>query len=134
MSEFRVSKTSEVNRCLNALYLVLLEPIARDVNRIVRAALADAYARGRDEADCEKASILDCVNTELRANHAGVQAVMTDDPCTVIRHLVDAAKRQGEARLRAQVQALLVADDGLGEVGDGKLVRRDDVLAAIGKG
>lgn len=61
MSELKESKTPELDRCLNAIYLELPEAVARDVNRIVRAALADAADEAREEA----AQVCDVVADEF---------------------------------------------------------------------
>lgn len=61
----------------------------------------------RRDALCEKASILDCINQELRENEAGFQATTDDDPRAAIRLLVDAVRTK--ERRQVAVSALQVA-------------------------
>lgn len=72
------------------------ERIDRTDIEYVRADLAATPT----DALCEKASILDCINQELRENEAGFQATIDDDPRAAIRLLVDAV-RQKERRVAA---------------------------------
>lgn len=101
------------------------------------ARVADAHARGRDEAKAEDASIAKSVAQERTASGRAFSAFESGVAIEIADAILAPSSGPTYAeRIRAEIAETVAALPAttVGAVGDGQYVNRDDVLAAIDGG